>query len=241
MSRIAIRRCVLTAALVVPTALFAQKPTAQALFDKHAAAVGGVAAFRAVTSRTEVGSADITFAGISAGYERKMSGGKMLMTIDVAGFGQVLRGFDGTTAWSMNPQSGAAKASAAEAADAALSTTPTAGLWEAGSYTSAEVLDEVDFESMKVWPVKILSKAGRPRTVYYDQTTGLKVGELVTSDEGAMKLVYAEYKPFGALKIPTRITQGTAQGDVILNVTAIKFDPIDAAVFALPDAVKSLP
>ncbi len=241
MSRTAIRRTMLTAALVFPTALLAQKPTAQAVFEKHAAAVGGVAAFRAATSRTEIGSADITFAGISAGYERKVSGGKMLMTLDVAGFGQVLQGFDGTVAWSMNPQAGAAKASAADAAEAASATAPTAGLWEAGSYTSAEVLDAIDFEGSKVWPVKIVTKAGRERVVYYDQATGLKVGEMVKSEAGEMKIVYADYKPFGALKVPTKVTQGTPQGDVVLNVTAVKFDPIDASVFALPDAVKSLP
>lgn len=241
MSRTTLRRALLTAVLAFPAALFAQKPTAQALFDKHAAAVGGAAAFRAATSRTEIGTADITFAGISAGYERKVSGGKMLMTLDVAGFGQVLQGFDGTIAWSMNPQAGAAKASAADAAEAAAATTPTAGLWEAGSYTSAEVLDAADFEGAKVWPVKIVSKAGRERTVFYDQTTGLKVGESVKADAGEMKIVYADYKPFGAMKVPTKVTQATPQGDVILNVTALKFDPIDAAVFALPDAVKSLP
>ena len=241
MSRTAIRRSILTAALAVPTVLFAQKPTAQAVFDKHAVAVGGVAAFRAATSRTEIGSADITFAGISAGYERKVSGGKMLMTLDVAGFGQVLQGFDGTVAWSMNPQAGAAKASATDAAEAATATMPTAGLWEPGSYTSAEVLDAIDFEGAKVWPVKIVSKAGRTRTVYYDQTTGLKLGETVQADAGEMKIVYADYKPFGAMKVPTKVTQGTPNGDVILNVTAVKFDPIDASVFALPDAVKALP
>ena len=119
MSRTAIRRSILTAALVVPTALFAQKPTAQAVFDKHAAAVGGVPAFKAATARTEVGTADITFAGVSAGYERKVSGGKMIMTIDVAGFGQVVQGFDGTTAWAMDPQQGARKMDAATSADAA--------------------------------------------------------------------------------------------------------------------------
>lgn len=241
MSRTAIRRSMLTAALVVPAALFAQKPTAQSLFDKHAAAVGGIPAFKATTSRTEVGTADITFAGVSAGYERKSSSGKMLLTIDVAGFGQVLRGYDGSIAWSMDPQSGAHKEDAAATADAASSTTLTAGLWEAGSYTSADVLDAMTFEGATCWPVKIVGKSGRTRTVYYDQTTGLKVGEVVQLETGEQKIVYADYKPFGALKVPTKVTQGTPQGDVVLNITAVKFDPIDAAVFALPDAVKALP
>lgn len=241
MSRTAIRRAVLTAALIVPGVVVAQKPTAQSLFDKHAAAVGGVAAFKAATSRTEVGTADITFAGVSAGYERKTVPGKMLMTIDIAGFGQIVQGFDGTVAWAVDPQQGARKMDPATAADAASSTTPTAGLWEAGSYTSAEVLDAADFAGKKAWPVKIVGKTGRTRTVYYDQTTGLKLGEVIQAEAGEQKITYEDYKPFGALKIPTKVTQGTPNGDIVLNITALKFDPLDASVFALPDAVKSLP
>ncbi|MCC7054706.1 MAG: hypothetical protein IT355_15650 [Gemmatimonadaceae bacterium] len=241
MSRTAIRRTILSAALVVPTLVLAQKPTAQAVFDKHAAAVGGVSAFRGITARTESGTADITFAGVSAGYERKVAAGRMLTVIDIAGFGQILSGFDGTTSWSMNPQAGASKGAAAESAEIAAALAPTSGLWESGSYTSADVLDAADFEGAKVWPVKIVTRTGRARTVYYDQTSGLKVGEVVTGDAGEMKVAYADYKPFGSVKIATRVTQGTPQGDVVLNITAVKFDPIDAAVFALPDAVKALP
>ncbi len=241
MSRTAIRRALLTVALVVPSVVAAQKPTAQSLFDKHAAAVGGIAAFKAAPARTEIGTADITFAGISAGYERKTAPGKMLMVIDVAGFGQVMQGFDGTTAWALDPQQGARKESATIAGDAAASTTPTAGLWEPGSYTSAEVLDAADFAGKKVWPVKIVGKTGRIRTVFYDQASGLKLGEVIQAESGEQKLTYENYKPFGALTVPTKVTTGTPQGDVVLNVTALKFDPLDASVFALPDAVKALP
>jgi hypothetical protein len=208
MSRTAIRHAVLLAALVVPSVILAQKPTAQALFDKHAVAVGGIAAFKAAPSRTEIGTADITFAGISAGYERKTAPGRMLMIIDVAGYGQVVQGFDGTVAWGVDPQQGARKEPAATSADAAASMTPTSGLWEVGSYTSAEVLEAAQFAGKKAWPVKIVSKTGRSRTVYYDDATGLKLGEVIQADGGELKVTY---------------------------------DPIEASVFALPDAVKALP
>jgi outer membrane lipoprotein-sorting protein len=241
MSRSMMRRSMLTAALIAPAVIFAQKPTAQSVFDKHAAAVGGVAAFRAVTARTESGTAEITWVGMTAGYERKVSGGKLLMTIDVAGFGQVLQGYDGAVAWSMNPQSGAQKLDASTSADAASSTSATAGLWEAGSYTSAEVLDAATWEGVSVWPVKIVGSSGRTRTVYYDQATGLKIGEVLQQDGATQKILYADYKPFGALKVPTKVTQGTPNGDIVLNITSVKFDPIEASVFALPDAVKALP
>ena len=241
MSRLALRRVLLTAALVLPAAVGAQKPTAQAIFDKYATAVGGLQAFRAAVHRTEIGTADITFAGVSAGYERKVSGGKMVMTIDVAGFGQVVQGYDGTVAWGMDPQSGPRKMDAATSADAAAGTSLTAGFWEAGTYATAEVLDAADFEGVKCWPVKIVGKTGRERVVYYDQATGVKVGEVVKQDGAEQKIIYADYKPFGAIKVPTKVTQGTPNGDIVLNITAVKFDPIEAAAFALPDAVKALP
>jgi hypothetical protein len=114
-------------------------------------------------------------------------------------------------------------------------------LWEPGSYTSAEVLDATDFAGKKAWPVKIVGKTGRTRTVYYDQATGLKIGEVIQAETGEQKIMYDDYKPFGALKVPTKVTQGTPNGDIVLNITALKFDPLDASVFALPDAVKSLP
>jgi hypothetical protein len=241
MSRTAIRHAVLLAALVVPSVILAQKPTAQALFDKHAVAVGGIAAFKAAPSRTEIGTADITFAGISAGYERKTAPGRMLMIIDVAGYGQVVQGFDGTVAWGVDPQQGARKEPAATSAEAATSMTPTSGLWEVGSYTTAEVLEAAQFAGKKAWPVKIVSKTGRSRTVYYDDATGLKLGEVIQADGGEQKVTYDDYKPFGALKLPTKVTQGTPNGDIVFNTTAVKFDPIEASVFALPDAVKALP
>lgn len=236
-----IRRALIAAALVLPATLLAQKPTAQALFDKHAAAVGGVAAFRAIAARTEIGTADITFAGMSAGYQRAVSGGKMLMTIDVAGFGQVQQGFDGSVAWAMDPQSGASKMDPGMTADVMSATMPTSGLWEPGSYTSAEVLDAAQFQGATAWPVKIVGKSGRTRTVYYDQATGLKLGEVIQQPGGEQKILYADYKRFGTVSLATKVTQGTPNGDIILNTTDVKFDPIAPATFALPDAVKSLP
>lgn len=241
MFRFTIRRAVLTAALIAPAAVFAQKPTAQSLFDKHAAAVGGVTAFNAAPVRTEVGSADITFASLSAPYERQSAGGRMLMTIDIAGFGKVMQGYDGTVAWAMDPQSGARKMDPTTTADAAAGTSPTSGLWEPGTYRSAEVLDAADFEGAKCWPVKLITTSGRERTIYYDQATGLKAGEMVKAEGATVKVIYADYKPFGAMKIPTKTTQGTPNGDIVFNISALKFDPISADVFALPEAVKSLP
>ena len=48
----------------------AQLPTVQQIYDKYATAVGGREAWAQVTGRTERGTADITFAGLSGSYVR---------------------------------------------------------------------------------------------------------------------------------------------------------------------------
>ena len=77
----------------------AQLPTVQQVYDKFATAVGGRAAWKPVTGRSEKGTADITFAGISGTYEQHTAlPNKMRMTIDL-GMLKIDQGFDGEKGW----------------------------------------------------------------------------------------------------------------------------------------------
>ena len=74
----------------------AQLPTVQQVFDTFATAVGGRDAWSKVQGRSDKGTADITFAGISGRYERHTGvSNKMRMIIDL-GVGTMDQGFDGT-------------------------------------------------------------------------------------------------------------------------------------------------
>ena len=86
-----------TAALILGTAarVEAQLPTVQQVYDRYAEAVGGVAAWKPVTGRTETGTANITFAGITGIYERLSAlTNKNRLIIDL-GVVRIDQGFDG--------------------------------------------------------------------------------------------------------------------------------------------------
>jgi hypothetical protein len=224
-----------------PALLLAQKPTARQLFDAYANAVGGLAAHRALPGMTQTGTIDITFAGMTAPWENLLTEGRSLMTFDIANFGKFLRGYDGSIAWTMDPQQGAQKASGQELAAARNGASMTSGLYPEGSYTAADVLDEAQFEGVATWPVRMTMASGRVATVYYDKATSLKLGQVSATPAGEQKIIYGEYKQFGTIKVPTRITQGTPNGDIVISIANVTFAPIDAAAFTPPDAVRALP
>lgn len=232
-------RLALAALALVPAALQAQKPTAQSLFDKHAALVGGRPAFRAAMPRTETGKADISFAGIVAGYKRITTSGGFLMSIDVPGLGEILQGSDGTIVWSDNPQAGASKLPTADACEAIAGLKPS--LWEAGTYKSAEVLDEITFEGKAAWPVKLVTSCGNERVLVFDKATGYRIGEKRTTPNGEVRSIFDAYKPFGAIQLPTRLVNGTPNGDIVITIESVNFDAVPASVTALPASVKALP
>ena len=227
-------RTLLAVLAVAPAALAAQKPTAQQLFDRHVEAAGGRAALKAAIPRTETGKVDVTFAGITGSYQRAYAPGAWAMTIEIPMFGKIMQGADGTTAWSDNPQ-GAAKLAGADACEANAAGTPT--LFEAGTYKAAEVLDEAQFEGKAAWPVKYTSNCGTERTLYFEKATGFRIGER----RGETRIAFGEWKKFGAVTLATAITQGTPNGDLLITIDNVSFDPVPAATVAVPESVKKLP
>ena len=233
-------RPVLVAVLAcVPAFAQAQAPTAQALFDKHYAAVGGRPAMLAASPRTETGAADLSFAGITATYKQITAPTGTLLELEIPGFGSVLQGSDGTVAWSDNPQAGASKLSGPEACEANAASKPT--FWAPGTYKAATVTGEMTFEGKAAWRVQYTSACGVERALVFDKATGFRIGEIRTGPEGETRSIFDEYKPFGKVMLPTRITRGTPNGDIVITVAKVSFDPVPAETLALPASVKALP
>lgn len=233
-------RPALVAALAcVPALASAQAPSAQALFDKHWTAVGGRPAMLAASPRTETGAAELSFAGITAGYKQITAPTGTRLELEIPGFGSILQGSDGTVAWSENPQAGAAKLSGADACEANAALKPT--LWAPGTYKAASVTGEMTFEGKAAWRVQYTSACGTERALVFDKATGFRIGEIRTGPEGETRTIFDEYKPFGAIKLPTKVTRGTPNGDIVITIEKVSFDPVPADALAIPASVKALP
>ena len=221
-------------------------PTAKSLMDKHDAAIGGRAALAKYSSVKQTGAMNIPAAGLDASIEIfKEKSGMFLQKIVIGPIGEIAQGFDGKTAWGMQPQVGAMVLEGEQAREMKAQGEFFGNFHDMANYKSAETVELVDFEGRKCYKVKLARVAGGEGFEFFDAATGLTAGAIREVDvPGQGKIsqtsVFSDYKEFGGVKIPTKIAQRGGQFDVTVNITAVEYDKVDPATFALPDAVKSL-
>jgi hypothetical protein len=215
----------------------AQLPTAQQVFDKYAAAIGGREAWAKVTGRTEKGTADITFAGISGSYERYAAmPNKMRMIIDL-GMQKVDQGYDGEKGWidgGMGPQ----RMPAEQEKSASETTAFGASAFDMARYTKANVEGKETVDGVECYKLAMTTKGGQESLEYFDAQNGLRIMTITKSPAGELRTHYKEYKEFEGKKLATKVVQSTQQGDVVINIQTVIFGVPDAAMFKAPDSIK---
>lgn len=211
----------------------AQTPTVQQVYDKFATAVGGREAWKSVTGRSDKGTAEVTFAGISGSYERHTAlPNKMRMIIDL-GVVKIDQGFDGEKGW-VDQGQGMQPMPAEQAKDLAEPSADGAAFLDPSRYSKATVVGKETFEGAEAWKLTVVSKSGREVTEYFDVTTGLRLGTVTTSPMGQQMALYKDYKEFEKKMVATKVIQRSAQGDVILTSQIVTFGTPDAAYFKQP-------
>ena len=219
-------------------------PSAESLMDKHDAAIGGRSTLDKHTSMHQSGSLSIAAAGIEATidvYRAKPT--QFLQKLELGPAGEVLQGFDGKTGWAV--QGGQAMVlDSAQTQQTRYNSDFFGNFHDMARYKSAETVELADFDGRKCYKVRLVRLAGGEGFEYFDVATGLGAG-MVTNVETPMgkmeqTSIFADYRDFGGMKIPTKITQKAPIGEVVITIKTTEFDTVDAATFALPDAVKAL-
>lgn len=215
----------------------AQMPTAQQVYDKFADAVGGREAWAKVTGRTEKGTADITFAGISGAYERySAQPNKMRMIIDLS-MAKIDQGFDGEKGW-MDQGMGAQRMPAEQEKSLAEPSANGAAFLDATRYAKATVEGKETVNGAECYKLAVTTKGGQESIEYFDVATGLRVMTIAKTPMGEQKIMYQNYKEFDGKKVATKVVQVTPQGDVVINIQTVTFGAPDAALFKAPDSIK---
>jgi hypothetical protein len=211
----------------------AQQPTVQQVYDKFADAVGGRAAWKSVVGRSDKGTANITFAGISGSYERHTSlPNKMRMIIDL-GVVRIDQGFDGEKGW-VDQGQGMQPMPAEQAKDLAEPSADGAAFLDPNRYAKAAVVGKETFEGAEAWKIEATTKSGRTVTEFFDANTGLRLGTVNMTPMGPQTAIYKDYKDFEGKKVATTLIQRNGQGDVILTSQIVTFGVPDAAYFKQP-------
>ncbi len=219
-------------------------PPAAVLVAKYASAIGAPAMIRApqVTTR---GGMTMSAAGITATFELiQLAPNRMQMVTTIPSVGAIQVGFDGTTAWSVDPMQGPRVLTGKEADELREQADPRATGRSPELFTSVQTVADTTMNGERCYLVKLSWKSGRETFDCYSATSGLMVGSksVQQTQMGAIPVItlYSDYKKFGDFLIPTKTVNSMMGQEQVMTVTAVEVGTGAGVTIAAPAEIKAL-
>lgn len=225
-----------------PSDTMAALPSVDQILDKYVQALGGKAALEKVTSTASKGTFDIAAFGASGSAEIwEKAPNKTALRLDIPGFGLVLEGFNGTIAWSQDPQSGFREKTGAELATTKLDADFYKPLKLKQLYPKITVKGKDKVGDKDAYVLVATPAEGAAETWYFDAASGLlaRMDLERESPQGKMAVqVYQEdYKDVDGIKVPHTVRQITSAFTIIIKLDEVKHNvAIDETKFNKPAA-----
>ena len=222
-----------------------QPLTAEGVWARHMAAIGGEAALRAIRDRYMVMTMSMSMSK-SPGAETRSesfvrSPNKVYSRTTMPGIGLMESGYDGTTAWSMSEATGPVIIPEPQAAQLRNGANLNQSFQEGGAMT---LRAPKQLEGRTVHVIDVVTPDSTKMTEYFDAESGLLVGMDVPSAaviEGRAAISFRDYRRFGNVMVATVITHRLKTGDsLVTRIEHLDHRPIPDSVFALPKAVQVL-
>ena len=220
-------------------------PDAKDLIAKYGKAVGGDA-WKSHKSARMKATLEVPAASMKADIEalHMFEDRTFFMRTTIPGMGEVLAGFDGTTAWSKEPMSGARLMTGAEADQAAEEADPAASLRQSANLVKSETLEKTTMNSQECYKVRHTWKSGRTSHDCFSVQDGLivatEVKQVSPMGELDVTTLLSDYKDFGGIKRATVTTMQVMGSEVRTTVTAWEWDNVKPEEMELPADIKAL-
>jgi hypothetical protein len=225
-------------------------PAAKEVVERYDEALGGRDAITRHTSCTMRGTFEfhagdpvltLSFAFFAAAPYRRL--GKIKLP---NGAGDVLNGFDGETAWRLDPQSGPQIFVGDERQSRKRDADFYYALNELSWFKSMETVRIEDFEGRPCYRLHGINNWNKSNDHFYDKETGLLAGYEFESPPGPTHEIFSDYKRVDGVLVPMKQTVKikAAGGDwavsQVLTYESVTFNDVDSTVFTLPQAVRNL-
>jgi hypothetical protein len=227
------------AAQTTPPAAPPATPAVDDVLTHYVQALGGKDAIEKCTSTTEKGTFEVPDFGASGPVEvYAKTGNKSTMSIEIAGYGTVRRGYDGTGGWSDEPQGGLRDLAGDELAEMRRSSVWNMPLHMKDVYPGLAVKGSDKVNGHDAWVLQS-TVDGLKHLFYFDAATGLMVrtdSDTKTPDGTSTAILYlADYKPVDGVQEPFTLTYSSPQLNWNMKLVEVKHnDSIDDAKFAKP-------
>ena len=219
-------------------------PSADAIAARYHEAVG-FTAFAQIQSLHSIGELAIPAAGITGTLEVwQARPNRTVMHASVPNYGDVRTGFTGENGWSLDPVEGARVLSGLEGAQAADDAHFDSHIRTAELVESMTTSERTTLSGYDCYMVRTVWKTGRQTRDCFSVDTGLLVGSVRThhSSSGPTEalILYEEYRDFGEVRVPTRITTRVGGVDQVVSLRTVTLDGVDDSVFDPPAEVRAL-
>jgi outer membrane lipoprotein-sorting protein len=232
---------------VAVTALAWQKPasampTVDQILDKYVQALGGKAALEKITSTTSKGTFEIPTFGASGSAEMwEKAPNKAALKLDIPGFGVVQEGFNGTVAWSQDPQSGLREKTGAELEATKIDADFYKPLKLKQLYPKITVKGKDKIGDKDAYVLEATPAQGSTETWYFDATSGLlaRLDIERESPQGkiSVQVFQEDYKDVDGIKVPHTVRQVSSAFTLNIKLDEVKHNvALDDAKFNKPAA-----
>lgn len=194
--------------------------TAQAIADKYLAAMGGRAAVQKITSQKVTATAEVQGMPIEMTM-LQAQGGKQMMEMKAMGNTMQKMVFDGAKGYIM------AGGQKMDLKPEQIKEMAGKSLFPELNFNAAtQVLGQEKFNNEDAYAVK-----DGKHTYYYSVATGLKIGDVTTTERGDIPSTYSDYKAVNGVMYPYKIAQSLGGMDVTFNVQNVELNKAAAGDF----------
>jgi hypothetical protein len=221
-------------------------PAAVEILSHYTRAVGGESVIRRYRSRRAIGRFELRAQGISGPIEILAAApDRTLIRITLQGLGELLRGYDGSIGWSVDPAVGPRVLSGRELEEAQYAADFYSDIYRPADYASMTVVGRGPFEGRDCFTVKLVRHSGFESLEYFDAQSGLRIGARMTSTSmmGSVPdvvTVFGEYRGFGGILTPVSATQRAMGVESLLTLDRIEYDTVRDDELKPPPAIAAL-
>ena len=215
-------------------------PNAKDIVERHIKAIGGRDAFLKRTSSYQKADVEIAPMGVKGVVETfHRSDDRLFIKNSLAGIGDILMGYDGQNAWTVNPIQGNRILEGKELLQMKRLATFDRETAFDKLYTSLKVRGIEPVGGRQAYVI-VASSNGLPDDVYYfdiETSLLLRSDSVSISPEGEqpMTTFFEGYRDVEGTKTPSKIRAKTSAFEVISTVTEVKHNiPIEDAKFIQP-------
>lgn len=244
------RHTILRAALalviipVVVPSLRAQEGDAAPVLARFRSAVGAPN-LPAIKTLTWSGTMEMPAAGLSMKVTMEQAApNRMLMTTDIPGMGTMRNGFDGTTAWAVDPMQGPRVLSGRELQDLLVQAELRALVRDPALLASARLGADTTIAGEACTLVAYVWKGGRDARDCYAKSSGLLIATLgkQATPGGDVDVLtrYSDYKAVAGVQLPHTTTIRAMGQEQVIRMTRVEANTPTSDLTALPKEIAPL-